>query len=396
MRARWSLDPEVAYLNHGSFGACPTEILAVQREFSDRLEHNPMQFCIRELAGLADGVRETLAEFLDCEAADLALVKNATTGVNTVLRSLRFEAGDELLVTDHGYNACRNALEHVAQQSGARVVVVRIALPTSGPDAVVEAVLREVGPRTKLALLDHVTSPTGLVLPIVRLVEELTHRGVDTLVDGAHAPGMLPLSIRAVGAAYYTGNCHKWLCTPKGAAFLHVRADRQAELHPLCISHGRYAVLDGSRSRFRAEFDYTGTDDPTAHLCIPAAIELLKSLVPGGMAGLMRRNHELVLRAHDAVCKLLGDPPALAPPGMLGSLAIVSVPDGDGSVGVSMLHADPLQKVLADRYRIEIPVVPWPRPPTRRLRLSAQAYNEWGDYERLLAALEEFRGEGRL
>lgn len=354
-----------------------------------------MQFCLRELAGLADGVREALADTFDCDAADLALVRNATTGVNTVLRSLRLRSGDELLATNHGYNACRNALEYTAKQHGACVRVVQIPLPTT-PDAVVDAVVAGVGERTRLALLDHVTSPTGLVLPVERLVAELSARGVDTLVDGAHAPGMLPLSLRSLGAAYYTGNCHKWLCTPKGAAFLHVRADRQEGLHPLCISHGHDAPLVGERTRFRAEFDYVGTEDPTPHLCIPAAIEWLGALHPGGLPELQKRNRDLVLRARDAVSRVLGDPPELAPKEMIGSLAAVSLTDGAGTPSTGMTHADPLQRLLAEQYRIEIPVVPWPHPPRRLLRLSAQAYNEWSDYERLIAALEELRDAGRL
>ena len=202
--------------------------------------------------------------------------------MSTVLRSIDFRAGDELLITDHAYNACRNALERAAGAAGARVKVAAVPFPLSGPDAVVEAVLNEVTPRTRLALIDHVTSPTALVFPVARLVAELAARGVDALVDAAHAPGMVPVNLDQTGAAYTTGNFHKWVCAPKGAAFLHVRRDRQRLIHPLVTSHGANSERR-DRSRFRLEFDWTGTADPAPYLAVPEALRFLGSLAPGGL-----------------------------------------------------------------------------------------------------------------
>src|SRR5438445_7019259 len=234
----WTLDSAVAFLNHGSFGACPSPVLEAQQRLRERLERQPARFFVRDLEPLLADARSALAAFLGAAPEGLVFVPNATTGVNAVLRSLAVAPGDQLLVTDHAYNACRNALDFVAAAARAEVVVVPVPFPLASADAVVEAVVARATPRTRLALLDHVTSPTGLVYPIERLVRELAGRGIDALVDGAHAPGMVPLDLRALGAAYYTGNCHKWLCAPKGAAFLHVRSDRQTGVRPVVISHG--------------------------------------------------------------------------------------------------------------------------------------------------------------
>jgi isopenicillin-N epimerase len=196
------------------------------------------------------------------DADDLAFVPNATHGVATILRNLRFAPGDEIVATDHEYNAALNMARFAAARDGARLVVARIALPVAGPDDVVERVLAAVSPRTRLVLISHVTSPTALVLPVDRLVPALEGRGIAVLVDGAHGPGMLPLDLGSLGASFYTGNLHKWVCAPRGAAFLHVRRDRQGAIRPLAISHGANDPRP-TRSTFRKEFDWTGTADPT-------------------------------------------------------------------------------------------------------------------------------------
>jgi isopenicillin-N epimerase len=381
----WTLDPEIDFLNHGSFGACPRPVLEAQAELRARMERQPVQFLARELEGLLDEARAALGELVGADQDDLAFVQNGTGGVNTVIRSLPLQPGDELLATNHGYNACLNALRQRERQ-GVKVLVASVPWPIAGPEQVVEAVLGAVTPRTRLALLDHVTSPTGLIFPLAELVRRLGERGVDVLVDGAHAPGMLPLDLRAIGAAYYTGNCHKWLCAPKGAAFLHVRRDRQALIRPLTVSHGANAARE-DRSRFRLEFDWTGTGDPTPFLCIPHALRFLGALLPGVLPELMRRNHALAVRGRQILCEALGIE-APAPEQMLGSLASLPLPDFAGPPppkrGVAW---HPLQRALLERHAIEVPVLFFPAFPRQLIRISAQAYNAEDQFARLASAL---------
>jgi isopenicillin-N epimerase len=388
VRQHWTLDPAITFLNHGSFGAAPRVVLDKQSEIRAQLEREPVRFFVRELEPLLDAARERVAAFVGADPAGFAFVPNATAGVNAVLRSLDLDKFDELLVTTQEYNACRNALDYVAGLAGAKVVVADIPFPLSSPDVVVDRILEKVTERTRLLLVDHVTSQTALILPVERLVRELRDRGIDTLVDGAHAPGFLPLDVRAVGAAYYTGNLHKWVCAPKGAAFLAVAENRRRSTHPVAISHGANAART-DRSRFHLEFDWTGTFDPSPWLSVPAAIDFMGSLLDGGWPEVMRRNRELALRARDVLCAALGiERPA--PDSMLGAMAALPLPDGTLASAPS-LYGDPLQDQLLFEHHIEVPIVPWPQPPKRVLRVSAQLYNEVSEYETLAGVLTRSR-----
>ncbi len=380
-RQHWGLDPAVEFLNHGSFGACPTAVLKAQALLRDEMEREPMTFFTRTLLGYLNSARSAVAEFLGAEAEDLVFVPNATAGVNAVLRSLRFEPGDEILAANVTY--CRKAVDFVADRSGARVVVADLPFPVNGDDEIVEAVLEKVTARTRIALLDHVTSSTSVILPIARLVAEIQSRGIDVLVDGAHAPGMIPLSLSKIGAAYYTGNAHKWLCAPKGAAFLHVRRDRHADLHPTVISHGYGRGL-------HPEFNWTGTGDPTASLCIPEAIRYLGRLVPGGWQEIMARNRALALEARRHLLRTLGiELPC--PDSMIGSMASIPLPAfDDRSSAPAQIGAD-----LWTWFR-ERGVSAWfsPEPPYI-LRISAHLYNDIGQFKKLANLLSErFRPAG--
>ena len=389
---QWQLDPAIAMLNHGSFGACPRIVLKRQQRLREQMEREPVRFFTRQMQPLLDASRRTLAELIGADEDDLVFVRNITAGVNSVLRSLAFQGGDELLVTDHGYNACNNVVDFVAGRTGAKVVTVRIRLPIDSPEQVIETIMAQVTERTRLALIDHVTSPTAVIFPIEQIVRRLDRQGVDTLVDGAHASGMIPIDLKRIGAAYYSGNCHKWLCAPKGAGFLHVRPDRQQGIEPAVISHG-FNVARPERTRLQDGFDWAGTDDPTPWLCVGAAIRFLDTLVDGGLVALMRRNHELAVRARRTLCNSLDLAP-LCPEEMLGCLAAVRLPNDppgllDLDTGTTPMATHPLQTALFERFAIEVPVYHWPATPQKLLRISAQAYNSVAQYEALASALRQ-------
>lgn len=386
--ALWQLDPTVTFINHGAFGACPSSVLAQQQAFRHQLELEPLRFVMREFEPLLDTARAALAAFVNADPTDVVFVPNATTGINSVLRSLTFEAGDELLTTSHAYNACRNALEFVAQRWGATIVVADIPFPLKDADQIVQAVLDCVTPRTKLALLDHITSPTALIFPIQQLVKALDQRGIDSLVDGAHAPGMVPLNLLDIGAAYYTGNCHKWMCAPKGAGFLYVRGDRQSLIRPLTISHGANSPRT-DRSRFQLEFDWTGTHDPTPYLCLPAVFEFMNSNFSNGWQEVMAHNHALTLQARQILCEAL-EQSLPCPDDMIGAIAAVPLPSSFGVPQYGANGIDTLQDWLWENYRIEVPIIPWVSPNQRLIRISAQRYNHIEQYHYLTEALGKF------
>jgi isopenicillin-N epimerase len=385
----WDLDPAITYLTHGTFGACPRSILEAQRALVAELEANALRFLDREFEVRLDAARAAVAAFLNADPEGLVVVPNATTGVATVLESLRLRPGDELLTNDHEYNATLNALATVAERARGRVVRVSIPLPIRHPEQVVEAILAGVTPHTRLALISHVTSPSGLVFPIETIVRELDRLGVDTLVDAAHAPGQVPVDMNALGAAYWTGNGHKWLCGPKVAGVLHVREDRRSGVLPLVTSHGRNDPRS-DRPQLWKEFDWQGTGNPTAFLALPGAIELVGGLQPGGWLGHMAANRALVLAGRDLLDERLGLEP-IAPDSMVGSMASIALPIAPGEATTGALTTS-----LALEDRIEVPVGPFPvraarepgaAPSHALLRLSAQRYNQPADYERLADAL---------
>jgi len=386
LKKHWLLDQDIIFLNHGSFGACPKFIIDEQRNWINKMEKEPVKFFERDYPILMSEVRREISSFLNCNFEDLALITNATTGINTILRSLKFEKGDELLVPDHAYQACRNALDYVSEKWNANTVVCKFPFPISDSDEILEIVLSAVTAKTKLVMLDYVTSPTGYVLPVNKLVKELNNLGVDVLLDAAHAPGMVPLDLDELGAAYTCGNFHKWLCTPKGSAFLHVRKDKQEGISPLAISHGKTFPL-GDTTRFRHEFDWIGTHDPSPWLTIKKAITEIPKLINGNWNDVMKHNHDLVIKGRNIIAEILKiEPPC--PDEMIGSISTLKLPNTNSNKGIPLHDPDPLHEKLLDDFRIQVPVWQWPSPKGRYIRISAQLYNHLEEYRYLAEVLQ--------
>jgi len=410
LASHWDLDPALCFLNHGSFGATPRAVMLQQSEWRSRLEADPVRFFVEHHEGAMDDVRRSLAAFLDCDWDGLALVPNASHGVATVMHNImlagRLGAGDEIIVNAHEYPACQNTMRWSASRVGASVTLADVPFPIASLDAVIDAYVRAVTPRTRLALVSHVTSPTGLVMPVERLVAELASRGVETLVDGAHAPGMLRLSLRRLKAAYFTGNCHKWICSPKGSGLLYVREDLRSDarhgFRPLVLSNNAEKPRAG-RAQFLTEFDYLGTQDCTAFYSIPRAIDTMSSLA-SGWPEVQGRNRDLCLKGREIMCAALGiEPPA--PSSMIGSIATMILPSHGAERDERLMrrptkYHDALQDALLNKWAIQVPIwgLAGKGGDTRRfVRISAQLYNSAEQHEYLARALRaELELESRL
>ncbi len=364
----WALDPAIVHLNHGSFGGCLRRVLDVAAAVRARLEAAPMQFFVLEWQTEIDRARAALAAFVRADPERLGFVPSSTTGVAIALSSAVLAAGDEIVTTSHAYAACLRQLERLAAARGARIVVVPIALPFD-PDALVAGVAAAITPRTRLALLDHITSSTALRLPLERLVPLFAACDIPVVVDGAHAPGQIDLDVERLGATYYVGNCHKWLAAPKASGFLAWSPAGAVTLRPLVTSHGA-STSDGSRNRLHAELDWSGTYDPSAQLAVPAAISAL-AVEGGGWPAIYARNHALAIELR---ARLGGTP--LAPDDTLGMMAAIRIALPAGSTPLEFQN-----RLLVDGW--EVPIVDVADGPF--VRVSAHLYNH-ADQAELLAA----------
>ncbi len=400
----WTLDPEVVFLNHGSFGACPRAVLEAQSEFRARLEREPVRYFVESFEGMMDEARAATAAFVRCPAEDLVFIPNATQAVATVLLNIEptLKPGDELLATAHEYPACLNNLRRIASRTGANVVLVPLPFPLTAPEQITQAILGAVTSRTRLALISQVTSPSGIILPVEQLIGQLESKDIATIIDGAHAPGFTPRAdIAALNPSYYTANCHKWVCSPKGSCFLYIRRDRQPNFRPWCLSNSAEKPKP-HRKHLLTEFDFIGTLDHTAFFSIPTAIRTMESIVgPGGWPEIMRRNRELTLKARDLLCRALNVQPP-APDSMIGCLSTIFLPPHDADRTARLLarpskYHDALQDILVHKHRIQVPLWSIAGDGRRLFRISAQLYNSLPQYEYLAAALkEELEAERKL
>lgn len=413
----WALDPSLVYLNHGSFGACPRPLLDAQDRYRAMMESDGVRFFCVTLWELLDRSRSALSALIAADPADIVFLPNATTAVATILDNAArgvgiggpLAPGDELLTTTHDYPACRFNLRRVAERAGARVVEIPFPTAATHPapitaDDISEAVLAGVTPRTRLAMLSQITSPSGVVMPIERLCRGLDARGVPTLVDGAHGPGAIDFNLTRLGAAFYTANCHKWLCTPKGSAMLWVRPDLREQFRPMVLSN--FADSPGGtlgRNRYALEFDYTGTSDPTAYCCITDATAALPSIAGTDWRGIAEQNRSLVLGGRDALCARLGLFSPYADD-LIGPMATLDLPPVPGPARAAhaarpTAYADALQDALVEKHRVQVPIWRTGRPNApfdggRAIRLSAQLYNSIVQFEYLAEALAEELNSG--
>jgi len=379
VREHFLLDPDVVFLNHGSFGACPAPVLERQRSWQLEMERNPVEFLGRRSAALLLESRAALASYLGTTAAQLVYVGNATGGVNTVARSLPLGPGDEIVTTDHEYGACDLTWRFVCERTGARYVPVAIPLPFSA-GTFADRLWAAVGPRTRVIYLSHVTSATALVFPVAEVCARARERGILTLVDGAHAPGQIDLALDALGADFYTGNCHKWLCAPKGTAFLHARPEHHELLDAATVSWGYGGGAAGrsatdlytGSSVLERRLQWQGTRDIAAFLAVPAAIEFQRR---HGWAAVRRRCHALAARTLEQVCAVTGLEPVCGDADF-AQMVVIPAPQVD---------ANELQARLLGEFRIEIPVTG--HGGRQFVRLSVQGYNTESDCEALVAAL---------
>ena len=363
--AEWDLDPDFLTVNHGSFGATPRAVIAAQRAWQDRMERQPSRFMKTVYTGAIRAAAGALGAFLNAEGQNLVFVENATSGCNAILRNLVLLADENVMTLSHGYGAVRNTVRFATDRAGARITEAAVTFPGPTEDSLVAAVMDAITPKTRLAVIDHITSASAIVLPVQRIVAGCHAAGVPVLIDGAHAPGQVPVDLTAIGADWYVGNCHKWLCAPKGCAFLYAAPDRQPGLHPGTISHGY-------EQGFLAEFDWTGTTDPSRFLAVTDAIAFHKRL--GGVE-LMMQNRLLAARGGALIAQRLNT--SVGTRGAVtGAMATIRLPVDDPTPEHALAIRDRLMAAGTDAPVHALDGALW-------LRISAFAYNELRDYARL-------------
>ncbi|HEX8992598.1 MAG TPA: aminotransferase class V-fold PLP-dependent enzyme [Anaerolineales bacterium] len=376
LKEHFLLDPDVIFLNHGSFGATPKPVFEAYQSWQLRLEHQPVRFLGRELDELLRESRSALGQYLHAEADDLVYVPNATHGVNILARSLRFKPGDEVLTTDHEYGACDYAWDFNCAKSEARYVHQPLPLPARSPEEILERFWSGVRPRTKVIYLSHITSPTALRLPVEPICQRAREAGILTVVDAAHSPGQIPVDLQALGADMVFGNCHKWMLNVKGSGFLYVRRELQHLIEPLIVSWGYNPTLETTTgSRFIDLLQWTGTKDPAAALTVPAAIRFMQEHNWDAVRG---ECHALLRQALERICSRTGMmPPYPLDSDLYAQMGIAPLPRSDLKALKARLYED---------YRIEVPLIQWQD--RQFIRISVQGYNSQDDVDVLVGALK--------
>jgi isopenicillin-N epimerase len=382
LKRYFMLDPGVVFLNHGSFGACPRTVFKSYQDWQRRLENQPIQFFHYDLPELIKGVRQALGAYLNASPDDLALVTNATYGVNIISRSLDLGPGDEILTTDQEYGSCNNAWAFACQKTGAAYIHHPVKFPAQSLEEIADAFWRGVTPRTRVIYLSHITSPTALRLPIELICQKARANGILTLIDGAHAPGQLPLDLEAIGADFYTGNCHKWMLCPKGVGFLYARREVQSLVKPLVVSRAYEPEKVNRYGHPMVDYFYwTGTRDPAAFLSIPAAIAFMEK---HHWDAVRQECHALLRRTIARICDWAGmDPLYPLDSELYAQMGIAPLPP--------VKDLDRFRKCLYEDYHVVVPIMDWG---DRLLtRISVQGYTTQADIDRFFEALIALRLE---
>jgi isopenicillin-N epimerase len=375
LKELFQLDPNVIFLNHGSFGATPREVFEVYQEWQRRLEHQPVKFLGRDIQGFLTEARKSLGAYLNADKDDLIFVPNATTGVNIVARSLNLKVGDEVLASDHEYGACNNTWTYLSQRQGFTYKQVAIPLPVKSNEEILETLWQAVTPKTKVIFLSHITSPTAVTFPIADICKRAREASILTVIDGAHAPGQIPLDMGAIGADFYTGNCHKWMCSPKGAGFLYVRREHQKTIKPLVISWGWSAKpQDSLGSAFLDNYAWHGTQDFSAYLSVPAAIKFQQKY---HWEKVREQCHEVLKKGLEQLQDLTGLGPLYESHNLYHQLAIAPLP--------KVADLTILKNRLYDEFLVEVPLTEYKE--KQFVRISVQGYNSSEDIDRLITAL---------
>jgi isopenicillin-N epimerase len=370
--AQFQLRPDVAFLNHGSFGACPRPVFEQYQQWQRELESEPVQFLGRRISSLLAEARAALAAYVGTAPDNLVFVPNATFGVNIVARSLVLGPGDEVLTSDHEYGAVDRTWRFLSGQRGFRYVSQAVPTPLGTPEEFVEQLWAGVNERTRVIALSHITSPTALIFPVAEVCRRAREAGILTVIDGAHAPGQVDLDLDAIGADFYTGNCHKWLCAPKGAALLYARPEHQARLAPLVVSWG-YESQAPSGSTFQDYFGWTGTSDPSAYLSVPAAIAFLRE---HNWPAVQAASHAHLRDVSASLAELADQPQLSEDDASWAQMRALALPACD---------AGQVYRRLFDEYLVEVPLVTWHG--RQFVRVSVQGYNSPSDTQRLVDGL---------
>ncbi len=382
----WSLNKKIVYLNHGSFGATPTKVLEAQHQLQLENEAEAIEFYIDKLPDLLHTSKAALANFIGTSTNNIVFVQNTTTGVNTILNSLTPNEGEDWLTTNHAYGACVHAYKHFANKHNCRVITAHIDYPITSEDAILESIEKSITPKTTIALIDYITSASAIILPIKKIITLLHSKGIKVIIDAAHAPGMIDFNLDELQPDFFVANCHKWICSPKGSAFMYVAPQHQQLIHPLVISHYNDTNIDGA-DHWSNQFMWDGTHDYSAYICVKNALEYMPTLIQGGWEGIKKHSHELVWAAANKIASTL-QVQLPAPEHMVGSICNIPMPDGIAAS--RKFHSNvALKDALFHKCQIEVPVFMFPAAPTQWLRISAQLYNSMEQYDYLLDCLKK-------